>query len=212
MRRTCILSLTLVIFLITSAICYADDEYGAPSAPSVYVGDGKVIINAPGMPQQPASPVVKERRVMQCAPGTVWSPRNKRCISEDGEASPPTPPSTQKAFIPIQEGQNWNGYYVCAQGATNLVLKITHVSWVRPSDYYDIEAIFDFDFANGRCTGQFNVKGQYNKSSRSLELHPAGWIVNPCNYNQVGLRGIISRDGATYVGTIPQCREFKLRL
>lgn len=84
MRRTFILSLTLVIFFITSAICYADYEYGPPSAPSVYVGDGTVIINTPGMVQQPASPAVQERRVMQCAPDTVWSPKNKRCISEDG--------------------------------------------------------------------------------------------------------------------------------
>ena len=25
---------------------------------------------------------------MQCAPGTVWSPKNRRCVSEDGEAAP----------------------------------------------------------------------------------------------------------------------------
>lgn len=199
--------LTLLFALSVVNICWAveEDENGniRQSQPLVLDGDDSV---APK-----PKVIIKERVVMKCAPGTVWSPRNKRCISEDGEAPPP-PSSTQKTFIPIQEGQNWNGYYVCAQGATNLVLRITHVSWVKPSDYYDIEAIFDFDFASGRCTGQFNVKGQYNKSSRSLELHPAGWIVNPCNYNQVGLRGTISRDGVTYVGTIPQCREFKLRL
>ncbi len=50
--------LALLSMLAAASICYADDEYGVPSAPSVYVGDGKVIINAPGMPQQPASPAV----------------------------------------------------------------------------------------------------------------------------------------------------------
>jgi hypothetical protein len=97
MGRTCILLLTLVVLSVTSANCYAYDEYDVPSAPSIYVGDGKVIINAPGMPQQPAPSVVKERKVMQCAPGSIWSPSVKHCVStEQVEASqePPRPRAT----------------------------------------------------------------------------------------------------------------------
>lgn len=76
--------LALLLMLVSANLCWAveEDEDGniRQSQPLVLEGDESV---APK-----PKVIIKERVVMQCAPGTVWSPRNKRCISEDGEAAP----------------------------------------------------------------------------------------------------------------------------
>lgn len=78
--------LALLLMLSVANICWAveEDEDGniRQSQPLALDGDESV---APK-----PKVIIKERVVMQCAPGTVWSPRKKRCISEDGEA-PPAP-------------------------------------------------------------------------------------------------------------------------
>jgi hypothetical protein len=74
----------LLALLATAGLCYAveedDDGNIRQSQPLALDGDDSV---APK-----PKVIIKERVVMKCAPGMVWSPRNKRCISEDGEAAP----------------------------------------------------------------------------------------------------------------------------
>jgi hypothetical protein len=89
--------------LVSANLCWAveEDEDGniRQSQPLALDGDESV---APK-----PKVIIKERVVMQCAPGTVWSPRNKRCISEDGEAPPPpryqAPAPRQQAEAPRGE-------------------------------------------------------------------------------------------------------------
>lgn len=77
--------LALLSILAAANICWAveEDEDGniRQSQPLALEGDDSV---APK-----PKVIIKERVVMKCAPGTIWSPKNKRCISEDGEAPPP---------------------------------------------------------------------------------------------------------------------------
>lgn len=92
--------LALLSMLAAANICWAveEDEDGniRQSQPLALEGDDSV---APK-----PKVIIKERVVMKCAPGTVWSPRNKRCISEDGEAPPPpryqAPAHRQQAEAP----------------------------------------------------------------------------------------------------------------
>jgi hypothetical protein len=95
--------LVSLLMLSVANICWAveEDEDGniRQSQPLALDGDESV---APK-----PKVIIKERVVMQCAPGTVWSPRNKRCISEDGEAPPPpryqAPAPRQQAEAPRGE-------------------------------------------------------------------------------------------------------------
>lgn len=95
--------LALLAMLAAVNLCWAveEDEDGniRQSQPLVLDGDESV---AP----KPRV-IIKERVVMRCAPGTVWSPRNKRCISEDGEAPPRyQAPRKQAAAAPAAAPQN----------------------------------------------------------------------------------------------------------
>lgn len=92
--------LALLSMLAAANICWAveEDENGniRQSQPLALDGDDSV---APK-----PKVIIKERVVMKCAPGTVWSPKNRRCISEDGEAPPPpryqAPAPRQQATAP----------------------------------------------------------------------------------------------------------------
>lgn len=92
--------LALLSILAAANICWAveEDEDGniRQSQPLALDGDESV---APK-----PKVIIKERVVMRCAPGSVWSPKNKRCISEDGEAPPPpryqAPAPRQQAEAP----------------------------------------------------------------------------------------------------------------
>ncbi|MDD2499259.1 MAG: hypothetical protein PHN92_00400 [Geobacter sp.] len=79
--------LALLAALGTANMAFAveDDDDGGFRQSKMLTLEG----DEPPPPPKPKL-IVKERVVMKCAPGTVWSPRNKRCISEDGEA-PPAP-------------------------------------------------------------------------------------------------------------------------
>ncbi|QOX78650.1 hypothetical protein FY034_06835 [Trichlorobacter lovleyi] len=75
----------LLVLLTTAGLCYAveEDENGNIRQSETLSLEG----DEPPPPPKPKV-IVKERVVMQCAPGTIWSPKNRRCISEDGEAAP----------------------------------------------------------------------------------------------------------------------------
>lgn len=97
--------LALLSILAAANICWAveEDEDGniRQSQPLALEGDDSV---APK-----PKVIIKERVVMKCAPGTIWSPKNKRCISEDGEAPPPPryqAPRQQAAAAPSAASQN----------------------------------------------------------------------------------------------------------
>ena len=110
--------------------------------------------------------------------------------------------------MPIKENQTWSGFYMCSQGETSLDLKIREISQNR------IHAIFDFNYKNGKGTGEFNLTGIYNSDSRKLIFAPGEWIRNPNNAISVGMEGYISEDGKKYVGTITssRCKDFYLTL
>jgi hypothetical protein len=123
--------------------------------------------------------------------------------------------SSTQWVAPIQSGQEWKGFYVCQQGATNLTLKIDSISSISNSQFSDVAAIFDFNFNNGSCVGQFYLRGQYDAVRHSLRFEPGQWLYNPCNYVTVGMDGIVDRTGKEFNGRITKsdgCKEFRLTL
>lgn len=113
----------------------------------------------------------------------------------------------QKEKIPLWEGQIWKGYYVCGQGKTSLKIKIKEIK----GSY--VKAIFDFNFKNGRATGEFYLEGKFDSKTRKLSFIPGEWIKRPSGYGTVGMDGYISNDGLKYIGKISGgCKEFDLAL
>ena len=117
---------------------------------------------------------------------------------------------------PLKNKQTWSGYYVCKQGTTSLILRINSVTEIKNTDILNVEAIFDFDYANGRTVGKSNLYGQYNPKNRTLLLNPGEWIQRPPGYESVGMDGKISSDGKHYTGKIRSpsagCSEFNVSL
>lgn len=124
-------------------------------------------------------------------------------------------PQTHQAAIPIHEGVQWNGFYICRQGPTNLTLKINSVSNVQGSHFYDVKTIFDFNFGNGQCTGAIEYNGQFDSKTRSLVLKPGSFLHNSCNYIVLDkIQGYVTPDGREYSGHIISagCTTFKVSL
>ena len=175
--------LALLLMLSVASICWAveEDEDGniRQSQPLALEGDDSV---APK-----PKVIIKERVVMKCAPGTVWSPRNKRCISEDGEAPPPpryqAPAPRQQAEAPRGDRYVYPGTKLrvkmgkctmsgekvtcdlsvtnTAEGLTRLVLENTTIRDDAGESYklsnWNIVSGFNYSYVNYGTTGHFNT-------------------------------------------------------
>lgn len=117
----------------------------------------------------------------------------------------------------LQAGQIWQGTYECAQGTTNFKLEVNFAQKAGVSFWgnalLDVSAVFVFN--KGDLNGAFEMKGQYQPLTKSLELNPSQWIQRPPGYRMVGMKGNIGADGVTLTGRITQlsgCRDFSLTL
>ena len=90
------LLLAVLMLLATTGICFAveEDEDGNIRQSKMQTLDG----DEPPPPPKPKV-IVKERVVIQCAPGMLWNPRSKRCVSDGSEM----PESRSQAPSPSQQ-------------------------------------------------------------------------------------------------------------
>lgn len=118
----------------------------------------------------------------------------------------PTATATAKPSMPFAAAQVWAGTYTCAQGKTNVTLRITSVAGNA------VGAIFDFTVPSGPA-GKFQMSGTYDPSTRHLRLEPGAWIVRPAGYMTVPVDATVSADGKAYTGRIdtPGCSDFSVR-
>ena len=118
------------------------------------------------------------------------------------------PVAAQTVTMPFAAGQRWVGSYVCAQGRTELTLRISSVA----GDY--VTALFEFRYAPTSTSGVCTMNGGYLRASRRLPLRPVAWVQRPAGYIAVPMDGFVSDDGSTYAGRMqhPSCGEFSLRL
>lgn len=115
--------------------------------------------------------------------------------------------ATTKPAMPFAAAQAWAGTYTCAQGKTNVTLRITRVAGNT------VDAIFDFTVPSGPA-GKFQMSGTYDPSTKHLRLEPGAWIVRPAGYMTVPVDATVSGDGKSYVGRIDTqgCSDFSVRL
>jgi len=104
---------------------------------------------------------------------------------------------------PMNAGENWMGRYQCAQGSTDLDLRIDAVTGNT------IDATFIFAHGPSGAAGSYKMRGSLAPDG-SLTLVPGAWVARPANYVSVGMTGIVR--GATYSGRIdnPSCSTFNL--
>ena len=103
----------------------------------------------------------------------------------------------------MHAGENWIGRYQCAQGTTDLDLRIDAVSGNQ------IDATFLFAHGPSGAAGSYRLRGLIG-SDGSLTLAPTAepWIARPPNYIAVGMSGVV--DASAYRGRIdnPSCGAF----
>jgi len=92
-------------------------------------------------------------------------------------------------------GQVWSGKYVCGQGKTDLVLRITDVEGPL------VTGVFEFA-VSAELTGRFHIQGEYQPSKRRIAFRPGDWISQPSGYTTVGLLGHVDRGGSVIAGVI----------
>lgn len=127
-------------------------------------------------------------------------------------------PASAEIRLPFSARQVWKGSYKCAQGDTNLVLRIRSVSEspveTELGQAYSVSAVFDFDYNNRTAAGAYYVSGRYYPESNSAIFDPAQWIRQPAGYLAVGMDGLVDNDGRYFTGKIlfSGCTNFQLRL
>jgi hypothetical protein len=123
----------------------------------------------------------------------------------------PPPPATVVAQAPVEDGapgpmnagENWMGRYLCAQGPTDLDLRIDAVTGST------IDATFIFAHGPSGAAGSYKMRGTLAPDG-SLVLVPGPWVARPANYVSVGMSGVVR--GAVYAGRMdnPSCTTFSL--
>jgi hypothetical protein len=104
---------------------------------------------------------------------------------------------------PMNAGENWMGRYTCAQGTTDLDLRIDAVTGNT------VDATFIFAHGPSGAAGSYKMRGSLMPDG-SLTLAPGAWVARPANYVSVGMSGVIR--GANYSGRIdnPSCSTFSV--
>jgi len=126
---------------------------------------------------------------------------------------PPPPPATVQVQMQVargpllmRAGENWIGRYQCAQGTTDLDLRIEAVNGSQ------IDATFIFSHAPSGAAGSYRMHGAIDPDG-SVTLAPTSepWIARPPNYIPVGMSGSVNGD--VYRGRIDHssCGSFSVR-
>jgi hypothetical protein len=125
-------------------------------------------------------------------------------ITPAAQAQSPTP-------NPVR---NYVGSYVCAQGLTELDLKIL----TQPNHPNHQQAAFIFwpphHGSAAHPQGVYFMHGTINPVLGILRLTPSNWLKRPPYYAMVPMTGFSNDGGAIFTGTIqfPGCTRFSLRL
>lgn len=114
------------------------------------------------------------------------------------------------ADLPFDRGERFTGYYICAQGRTELTLVIEDI------DGDDVDAIFEFTFAGsasyGPAEGSYRMRGTYEPRTRTLRLDADSWIDQAPGYQMVNLVGNVSpsRTISGRLSGAPGCSTFSV--
>jgi hypothetical protein len=130
-------------------------------------------------------------------------------------------PPPQQTQLPPPAGatvnkSEWQGTYVCAQGATSLHLAIEQRCVASGCE---VGAVFEFGPSPQNpnvAHGSYRMRGAVNENERGepvLTLQPDSWIEQPPNYMMVGLSATSDAGQQNMRGRIdnPSCGELVLQ-
>lgn len=107
---------------------------------------------------------------------------------------------------PFLDARTWVGDYDCAQGRTDLTVRVIDVRGKL------VRAVFDFHHRPTDAAGQYVLAGTFDEQTGQVDLEPGPWIVHPDGYEAVGMKGRVSQDGRRFHGRImhPSCGAFRV--
>ena len=131
------------------------------------------------------------------------------CWGGDKQA-PPIEAPLENTAAPRAKQSVWVGRYVCAQGATHVVITLDH-------DGSNLEGTFEFSALPENPNvphGEYTLTGTANVAGGevTVKLVPGEWIEHPGNYVMVGLEAHMDRERRLLTGTItnPSCTTIAL--
>jgi hypothetical protein len=144
--------------------------------------------------------------VAACAPessGTVVEvPPQPLPSPPPADTAPAAPVAAAPA--PMRSDEEWIGTYRCAQGETDLDLRVDRVVGGA------VEAVFQFSHAASGASGAYEMHGTLSPDGR-VALVPGRWLSRPPNYVSVGMHGEVRGDDFTGRIDNPTCGAFRLR-
>ena len=158
-----------------------------------FIGSALVAFLFRGLACAPASPSTAS------SPAVVVEARSDQERSDQGHDSP----RYADPDLPTA-GAEYRGTYVCAQGETELALRILHVRGMR------VLARFSFNHEPSGARGTYLMEGAYDLHHHVLRLEPLRWEDRPSGYEMVGMRGTLIH--GIYAGDITYegCSTFRL--
>lgn len=117
----------------------------------------------------------------------------------------PTPAPVPAPGCALRAGWVYVGRYRCAQGVTELTLRVVEVRGAA------VRAEFVFDHPQSGAAGRYFMTGTC--AGDALSLDPDRWVVRPANYMMVGMRGTLGPQAASYEGSMthPSCGGFSVQ-
>lgn len=105
----------------------------------------------------------------------------------------------------ILPGSTYVGRYFCAQGWTDMSLRVVDVEGPRVR----IQGTFRHG-ATG-TQGSYLLRGFCLPSTQRMVLSPQAWVQQPPGYIMVGLSGMVANNGQTYTGRMLHrtCGDFQ---
>jgi TPR repeat protein len=153
-----------------------------------------------------------EHLARACKAGVGVACANLGAMSENGAGTPKSRPRARELYAqacaggsplgcggppggPFRKGETWVGSYTCAQGLTDVALRVVDTG----ADGH-LSIVFEFDYGKGTVRGRYLGPGRYDASTGSFELSPGTWLEQPPRYVMVGARGEVSAQGRVMVG------------
>lgn len=147
---------TWVIVATLAILTTANFSFAVDEDANGNITQGPILSLEGDEPPPPPKPkvIVKEKVVIQCAPGSVWSPKNRRCISEDGEAAPAPAPHQQASGSQQKCGDFHKRVMITPPGYGNHNYVITPID-TRCFQSGTIE--IRIKMGKGSCDGSFDL-------------------------------------------------------
>jgi hypothetical protein len=144
--------------------------------------------------------------VVGCAPAetatvTEVPPQELPTPAVGVQTNPQLPPADASL---MHAGEEWVGTYVCAQGTTDLTLRVERVMGSS------VDAVFDFSHGPSGVAGRYRMRGTLNPDG-TAHFVPGPWIDQPDGYISVGMTGRVQ--GGGFAGRMDHrsCRQFSVQ-